>query len=305
MDINIISIGDTLAPGHYIIHSKFESVINFVLTRDDSSNASQQVASVAAKKIGGGPNVIVIEPKSVLQQIKKLEITTSTIRLANRVFDKQDITCYNSSIAALFAPRCKTSITRVRLKNNLEFLKTYIMERANENSLTFLLNTNQATSLSQANEDAIFSIFSEKMLTGIDLICTVQNDLQDYLTGIKLVKGLGFGLTPSGDDLIMGILVALNILERLPIANMKLPTNIKTRTMTVVENTPSNLISEMFLRFAYQGKLFARMQKVITTLLYKSKKPLKSAIDTVLAIGATSGADSLTGLYITMKCFLA
>ena len=76
---------------------------------------------------------------------------------------------------------------------------------------------------------------------------TVQNiSLENLPTITKSMKGVGFGLTPSGDDFNCGILYALNYLNEIMNNGFS-----KTIKKCYLNSIGDNLISNTFLKYAY------------------------------------------------------
>ncbi|MHC5268775.1 oxamate carbamoyltransferase subunit AllH family protein [Enterococcus sp. LJL98] len=97
--------------------------------------------------------------------------------------------------------------------------------------------------------------------------------------------GLGMGLTPSGDDLLTGLMLILFNEQ-----------NLKEIIVRALERT--NSISQHQLFFASQGRAKPSVLAVIHEL-YRSGQAdaaFESAVMETLAIGSTSGHDLLTGV---------
>ena len=119
---------------------------------------------------------------------------------------------------------------------------------------------------------------------------------------IRLI-GLGIGLTPSGDDFLTGVLAGL-ILAGLPPDCPECPENISGLQFagTIRKELQSHLcdtndISRAFLQCALDG----HFSKAVNSL---SKVPLPDTgelLDAFLAIGHSSGIDSLCGIYFVLK----
>jgi hypothetical protein len=100
--------------------------------------------------------------------------------------------------------------------------------------------------------------------------------------------GLGPGVTPSGDDLLVGLEAALHALAD-PRAGFLAAalTDIDERT-TVVAAT--------LLRRAAQGEFAERIHRLLAALLGPDDRAIPGAIERAVAWGATSGTDCLVGV---------
>ncbi|MDR7418833.1 MAG: DUF2877 domain-containing protein [Armatimonadota bacterium] len=111
---------------------------------------------------------------------------------------------------------------------------------------------------------------------------------------VTAVAGLGSGLTPSGDDLLMGILHALTVWPDLAAHTARAA----LRRATVETAGPrTTRISAAYLEAAAGGLATEPWHDLACALTRGSAHDrLRAAAIGVLALGETSGADGLTGL---------
>ena len=102
--------------------------------------------------------------------------------------------------------------------------------------------------------------------------------------------GLGPGLTPSGDDVLVGIEAALHALAR-PSAGFT------ALAMDDVEERTTALAATL-LRHAAAGEFAERLHALLAALLGSDDEAIPAAIDRAVAWGATSGTDCLLGVLI-------
>jgi hypothetical protein len=109
------------------------------------------------------------------------------------------------------------------------------------------------------------------------------------------VVGLGPGLTPSGDDVLVGILAVLALPQAASAPPLQLP-DLAARTTT---------ISAHLLRQAARGHVPRAVAQLLLALLRGDEGPsLDAALARVLATGATSGADACMGIVTAARAFL-
>ncbi len=118
----------------------------------------------------------------------------------------------------------------------------------------------------------------------------------DLLSGVRILKGCGVGLTPSGDDFIAGLLIALNVIEKMNGRDFK-------RTIEAVYHTAlgENIFSNTFLDLARRGFLFERMKSLIVALNEGGEMEVRNSAEKLFAVGASSGADLGTGFFMTLR----
>ncbi len=117
--------------------------------------------------------------------------------------------------------------------------------------------------------------------------------------------GLGPGLTPSGDDLLGGALVALNLLGRIDLRDA-LWHGIRGHGMgghgmREPALADANAISRAHLTAAAQGLGGAALHAVLNDILTGTTAALPRRLAAVEAIGHTSGWDALAGAVIVLR----
>ncbi|WXJ87418.1 hypothetical protein MHOCP_14450 [Moorella humiferrea] len=115
-----------------------------------------------------------------------------------------------------------------------------------------------------------------------------RNNLED---AVRNLLGYGPGLTPSGDDFLLGLLavtdggadyrVCLESFHRAIAANLEL----------------TNEISAFFLRQALSGDYHEYLQEVVYAVINGLPTAVITAARKLLALGATSGTDMARGIY--------
>ena len=104
---------------------------------------------------------------------------------------------------------------------------------------------------------------------------------------------MGYGLTPSGDDFITGILVALTLLgKKHNVSYIELKNKIYENALG------ENRISNNFLHIANSDFCNQNLKNLLDALSNNDKNKIELYTKNYIDIGETSGADFLTGLYL-------
>lgn len=269
----IVSIGDRIFQGKFFLHSKFKRVTNF-------SNGNS-VLSIVTEEIGKGPVNIVVEGMDVAN-INDLYISKNFISINYKKypFDKRKL--FNSQIKF-------KKINTNRLKKNLIYFEKTLLDLSHPKSIAFLINSDRKKYFTTAFERN----FLERIKEGVYNI--FNNNL---IYGIKKVKGVGFGLTPSGDDFISGLIIALYVFDNIYCNNTKYE---KLRKLIYKITKGENLLSNSFLSLSKDGFMPERIKKLIISILYESEKEIFNQIKNLLLIGETSGSDLGVGFLLTIK----
>ena len=112
--------------------------------------------------------------------------------------------------------------------------------------------------------------------------------------GVQCLAGLGLGLTPSGDDLLTGALVAIALLR---------PPHAASVRGAVLEGTRGRTtrISRAYLEAAARGEAGEAWHLLALRLDEGPDEEITTAAARVLAFGETSGADLLVGFLLGLE----
>lgn len=114
---------------------------------------------------------------------------------------------------------------------------------------------------------------------------------QDAILHAQALLGLGPGLTPSGDDVLLGLFAVLH-LPASPCEGWLQG----GAPVLVGAAQATNAISLAALQAAAQGRVRASIAALLHQLLHGGGQSLHAALARVLAIGASSGGDIAAGL---------
>jgi Protein of unknown function (DUF2877) len=114
-------------------------------------------------------------------------------------------------------------------------------------------------------------------------------DLATCLAAAKQLAGLGQGLTPAGDDFIFGAILAAWIIHAPEVAKSL----VEEITNAAAPLTTS--LSAAWLRSAGRGEAGIRWHEFFESLVSDDPLSIQGAMDKILAVGETSGADALAG----------
>jgi hypothetical protein len=120
-------------------------------------------------------------------------------------------------------------------------------------------------------------------------IAMIVPDLATSLATAKQLAGLGQGLTPAGDDFIFGALLAAWILHSPEVAR-----NLAEEITNVAAPLTTSL-SAAWLRSAGRGEAGIQWHEFFESLISGDLVSIQRAMDKILAVGETSGADALAG----------
>jgi Protein of unknown function (DUF2877) len=125
----------------------------------------------------------------------------------------------------------------------------------------------------------------------------VANDLVAFEAAALRVLGLGHGLTPSGDDLVGGILFALHHAPRKQWLASLPATQQRIRHAAT---TSTNAISAALLDDLIDGASYSVLHDMLAALQSQDAQRITCATDDLMLLGASSGADLLAGVLLAL-----
>lgn len=116
------------------------------------------------------------------------------------------------------------------------------------------------------------------------------------LNGAKLLAGAGGGLTPAGDDFIVGAMLAAW-------ANLYGP-GAESMCQPILESAAplTTTLSAAYLRAAARGECAMHWHTLFESLIRSDAEAARLAVQSLMAVGHTSGADALAGFIAAAKC---
>lgn len=294
----LLSIGDKVREGTYKLHSSFRRAINFTDGR--------RLVTLVTPDIGAGPvNIVVGDltpfgsssgltqtgfPPSQVPSLPlrhrapshgngvDLRVEHHSVVFANRRFLLDETQSYGSLL------HIEKETSRPVFRENLKIVENTLAAESHPKSLAFLLDAKRERDFRTAFDRA----FVAQVKDGASRMFLAA--------GVRRLAGCGFGLTPSGDDFIAGMLIGVNVLQQLTGRN-------NHRLIQTIYSAAAgkNLLSNSFLRLARDGRVSEKMQNLVSTLFDHGDTEVKERTEEVMTAGETSGADLLTGFVMTVK----
>ncbi|WP_327046699.1 DUF2877 domain-containing protein [Microbispora sp. NBC_01189] len=132
----------------------------------------------------------------------------------------------------------------------------------------------------------------------------LRGSLVESITAAEQLIGLGPGLTPSGDDMLAGLLVALRHLGRAAGAPRAVwLADWLAAAVTFDARTRTTSISATLLHCAARGEASPEVLGVLRAAA--GHQPLEPAVNRLLRLGHTSGADLAWGVQIGVSAVLS
>ena len=254
--IELLDVGDRVEIGSYRVFSRFRGATAFV--REEGSG----LAVVVEESKGAGPVQIVVRGCD-FNAIGRLEVRPDRVILDGATMEIRRR--YHSRVH-IDGPDA------AGIHRNLHALRAALLESAPARSIVFWPDSGSAF------EAALAGRFRE----GVSLL--LAGDLED---GARAIAGLGFGLTPSGDDFLAGLLLGMYAAGA---------SRIERRRVYQAARS-SNAFSESLLRCAADGCCIEPARSLIHAVFAGTEAEVVRHTTRLSAVGASSGADLAAGLY--------
>ena len=245
----------------------FDHVCNLINERRD-------VLSIVTPQIGNGPfNLVLADEVCFCNAIDtETPIVTFSDQLALGILN------INMANTRSWDPRPKWE--RLHSERDHLFKRVSQLRATDHQVESFITSLAKSTNL-----QSLLSAFSAAL---------AQADLPSARKFAAQLAGLGFGLTPAGDDVLMGAMYATWITHPAEVAGVLL----QETASSAAPLTTS--LSAAWLRSAGRGEAGNLWHRFFDALLSSDAESTQSAADKILAVGHTSGADALAGFLSTM-----
>lgn len=278
------------------VHSIYERTINLML---DGQLIALQIADSPVSPI----SIILPLDETGLDRLKIKSNSPVSIDGTNLLIGKNSISldhAYDVYDDTLYEHNCSSS-----LKDEVWQL-IVASDRDGFSTLIKSQNTPDDIALSYAKKklidaESICSIMTYRNLAEEPTKSNQLNKLCDSLSGLI---GVGTGLTPGGDDFMTGVLSTFKALPQC--FNSRLISSLSNSICSRRNNT--NEISSAFIDCALRGHFSKAIIDLYDSLCLDNvqspgieQDKIDNLLDSFLDIGHTSGIDTLTGIFWSMK----
>ena len=222
-------------------------------------NERREALSIVTPEIGNGPFNLVVEDEILFSEHLNIE---SSIAISDNQLTLADLTI-DTNNAIPWHPRPTWEVLHAKRGNIL----TQIASLPITNNQPLLPNS-------------LVSALSAAL---------VKADISTAKAVASRLAGLGMGLTPAGDDFIMGAIYAAWIIHSADVTKI---------LVEEIANTAASLttsLSAAWLRSAGRGEAGILWHEFFDALRDSDAARIQETMDKILAVGETSGADALAG----------
>lgn len=289
-ELHATSIGPIAAE---ILRHAHELDVIAVFERSFYLMAPNGIVCVALEALGPGPLHVLIRPLAGTQPwTGGLPAETKAVTSAGRLTVGRAFTIDLAS-ARPWSPPPWPAVSRDKIACGVAEVRRLAPDLLPSDGLAPLVLAHRIPAKRSPTMQAAVSLVD-------DLVRGLPSDLArnawsaDALRNATLLVGLGPGLTPSGDDLLGGMMLALAALGL---------TDIRDALWQSIGSELDDLtvpISAMHLSAAADGLGAEAMHRMIGAVVAGDATAIAALLPTMSEIGATSGWDSLAGVVLTL-----
>lgn len=274
-----------------VVHSVFDKVIN-IFSEDEEILYSLAIDAViqSPMMMRTKDNNMFLKIKSKVKQSKEIFLVDyGIVKIGNTFCDFSNAMKWERDIHSLSHNHYNT------YKDDFEKLNSHLkLEGVDSGLLSAWARLIDGALLNEAKDKTIYIEPFYKNLVVLEKITKQKNHLELFSTSLNLV-GLGVGLTPSGDDFLLGYLATLQYL-RSPM--FKIFQEKKDEWLSYVKKQ-TTAISYFMLENGMNGSinnaLFALMADI------SLHQPVVHSFKNILSIGSTSGTDMAIGVSFAFR----
>jgi hypothetical protein len=253
-------------------------------------NAQGEVVALVSQRVGNGPLNIVLEGEGLLSRGLEAGLPVEGNGRSIRVGEALRVSLAGAEVWEPWLEWDGLNANRPGLKENLTVLHDHLIAQASAESLAYLLVAGPAGGRSV---ESAYRKVARRAIGGL-LTALRVGDRQGIAAGAAALAGLGPGLTPAGDDFLLGLMAGLRTWPQF-LAGKGLSVEEACQAIYRAAAGRTNLLSMALLRSAREG-LFSEVWHILLAALRQGEaSEVRGAADRVLGFGGTSGADALSG----------
>jgi hypothetical protein len=292
--INAISVGSHAlrvlrggATGE--VHSTFERAFNALI--------SDELVGITRSDVPNGPF-------SVITDVKLNEGMQSLVDNGEGIKVDADFIYFRKGLvislkgAKIWWPQrgVKKPIYKKLVKRNLSLVKEIASHR-NDGFGGLVRHIEKIIYGTPINYDQLNHVSRSGLPSIISLVGAVKTeDLALVGQSTKNLVGLGPGLTPSGDDLLAGFMASLRWAVNSFNGDLDSVDEINRTIANAAKGT--TMMSEQIIARAVDGEVDETVEGLLEAVLNGQIEDVKDSTEKVLALGETSGVDSIVGILI-------
>lgn len=270
------------------IHSIYSKVINFTNERS--------IYSIVSPFIDNGPSFLKVKNKDI-------DFTKLPIKVGEHVFKSGNLIHLSYGLTIRLSEKImiwdvgfkgRENINKDIIKKNISlFNKRILKEGKPGGTRYFYLNNWLKLDYMPLIIEKELARRIENFLHAIDRDSLSQRELYSLI-------GFGMGLTPAGDDFLVGFISVLRFVQSA--YSKKLMK--KITSLIYIDELSTTDISKHILGNALEGKFVESVPRLVNSLLEDDKHRLDISISNIFKIGSSSGLDLSIGIVVALSLLM-
>jgi hypothetical protein len=285
-----------------LVHSIFQRVINI-------TTLENRLITLVGQEVGRGPlNILVNIPNNINLStigIKRGDIIT---RVGESIVIGENVIVISTQGIKLWEPKRDFQANLQPLKTimaNIEIMRDIALASEHLSGLGELIPFTHINGLKDSKNEKLGSV-SQLALPHISsmLKAIKSGHSHDIIRITKHLVGLGPGLTPAADDMLLGLMISmLYISENFNETSIDVK-KINKDIISIISRR-TTIISEEFLREASVGKVNEAVASLMENLLTSRQREIGNSVRKILDLGSTSGTDTVFGVILGSHLMLS
>jgi hypothetical protein len=285
-----------------LIHSIFQRVINITVLEN-------RLISLVGQEIGQGPlNILVNIPNHINLSTIGIKEGDIVKRVGESIVIGENIIVISTQLIELWDPKRKFQDSLLPIKTimaNVEIMRNIVLASGHLSGLGELIPFTHINGLKDSKTEKLGSV-SHLAISHISsmLKAIKSGHSHDIIRITKYLVGLGPGLTPAADDMLLGLMISMFYISE----NFNdISIDVKKINNDIVSTISgrTTIISEAFLREASVGNVNEAVASLIKNLLTSRQRELENSLRKVLDLGGTSGTDIVFGVILGSHLMLS
>jgi hypothetical protein len=196
-------------------------------------------------------------------------------------------------------------ISRLKTESNVSFASEYALTKGSITGLDGLFNIIDELFLNEDSQEYNFNFFEQQCFNHLSVLVKsiIKMDFKLIRYSFSHLIGLGIGLTPSMDDVLVGLISTLFYIKNI-FPDKFCFVSILGEDLYLESKRRTTLVSEAYLKYALKGESYEFISDIVWAILFSSKNALKEKLNLILSIGSDSGKGMLLGIILGIRIFL-
>lgn len=260
--------------GYRVSRKRFDGVVHSVFARACYVDCGNSLLTLAASGVADGPTTLVLDRDAAVD-LRAVLRRGDAVRCRGDVIHAGDVVLDLARARTWRAPKPRSALTACDIGVRVALARARLGA----------VRRTRSSVLDRTGGAAI---------ARLEHACR-RVDVTDALAGAHRFVGWGEGLTPAGDDYLVGLCAALRTLVNDDVERRAFV--VELSGLLAAQHDQTTRVAAHWLALAAGGHFNADILRALDAVRAEpDAHAAQRALDAVMAVGATSGADAITGI---------